>query len=156
MSLGALVLGTGSNSIPENTPIVGENLIILQENTVMAPKYPILGTKFQSLGVFSEGGGADGLTGVLIATGQNRGLIECLIKYESGGNIKAVGDSGKAYGILQFWRSTFDGYKKLYDLEWLEYENPVDQVILADIMLRDNLEKNIRHWTVYPNCYKIE
>jgi len=65
-----------------------------------------------------------------------RGLIQC----ESGGNEQAIGDSGRARGILQFWKSTFIYYAKKYnqfpyaeDAEienfWLDSQSQIDLAI---------------------------
>ena len=69
----------------------------------------------------------------------NQELIDCLIKRESGGRTDAYGDHGKAYGILQFHRATFNSFSKEYGMTYLEYENPQDQIMLADFMLSDGL-----------------
>ena len=77
-------------------------------------------------------------------------LIECLSFYESTHNPEAVGDNGKAYGILQFHLPTFDFFCEKYELV-LDYTNPEDQKILAEYMLQDNIN-NVVHWSVYRNC----
>ena len=84
---------------------------------------------------------------------KHKELIDCLAFYESGNNPEAVGDSGKAYGVLQFWQSTFDFYSAKYNMQWLDYKNPNDQHILADKMLKEDIE-NTRHWSVRYNCQK--
>ena len=80
-------------------------------------------------------------------------LINCLIKHESGGKTNVYGDRGKAYGILQFWKGTFHGYKTKYGLEKLEYKNPDHQIIRADRMLQDDIS-NLKHWTTAKFCKK--
>ena len=82
---------------------------------------------------------------------QYKALIDCLIIYESSGDPEAVGDSGNAFGILQFWLGTFQSYKMKYGLDHLEYKNPDHQIILADRMLRDDFG-NIRHWSTRHKC----
>lgn len=69
-------------------------------------------------------------------------LIEC----ESNWNETAVGDHGKAYGLLQFWETTFELYKNKYDLPELQYKDPDDQITLASIMIRDGHEHNWTCW----------
>ena len=88
------------------------------------------------------------ITEVLLAENP---LIECLIRYESGGNPNAVGDSGRAYGILQFWQSTFNLYAEEYGLEGLVYEDPESQIILAYEMLKRN-PANVGNWTAAKYC----
>ena len=69
-------------------------------------------------------------------------LIEC----ESGWNEEAIGDHGKAYGLLQFWESTFELYKNKYGLPELEYKDSDDQITLAGIMINDGEEHNWTCW----------
>ena len=75
-------------------------------------------------------------------------LIACLINAESDGNPYAVGDSGLAYGILQFHFATFNYYENYYGLD-LNYYSPQDQITLAKIMLKNNLGY---HWSTYNIC----
>jgi len=77
-------------------------------------------------------------------------LIGCLIRYESNWKEDAVGDSGRAFGILQFWQSTFSLYAEKYGLT-LDYKNPEDQIYLAYRMLEDN-PANIQHWSARKYC----
>jgi len=79
-------------------------------------------------------------------------LIGCLIQKESSWNINAIGDSGKAIGILQFHQSTFDMFSKKYNLD-LDIYNPLDQILLANLMLEENI-RNIIHWSVWKQCLK--
>ncbi len=80
-----------------------------------------------------------------------KSVVGCLIKYESGWQENAVGDNGKSFGLLQFHKATFDLYAKKYNLD-LEYKNPSHQILLANLMLNDNFEKNIKHWSVWRKC----
>ena len=41
-------------------------------------------------------------------------LIDALMKVESSGNIKAIGDKGKAKGCLQIWSVVVDDVNKVY------------------------------------------
>lgn len=77
-------------------------------------------------------------------------LIDCISWYESSHNPEAVGDRGKAYGILQFWESTFDFFSEKYGLS-LEYTDPEAQRILAEYMLQSDFN-NILHWSVWDKC----
>ena len=77
-------------------------------------------------------------------------LIQCLIRYESSGNQDAIGDNGRAIGVLQFHKPTFDAYSQRYGLK-LDRYNENDQIRLARLMLKENIN-NLRHWTVYPKC----
>ena len=88
------------------------------------------------------------LEGLLWFESQKFGLdyekLYTLIQKESGWKETAVGDSGKAYGIAQFWRSTFYGYAKKYGMDELQYENPSDQILLMVRMIADGQAFN---WT---------
>ena len=77
-------------------------------------------------------------------------LISCLIRFESNGNPEAIGDNGKAYGILQFWQSTFNFYAEKYGLD-LDYNSAEDQIILASEMLKRN-PASIRNWSAAKYC----
>ena len=142
---------------PQYKPVEGSELPMIEGNSLVAPRIPVVikGTTMAFLEVFDEKTisdttwTTDELKMVVSQIGENKDLIECLIKKESMWNAYAVGDSGNAFGLLQFWRSTFDFYKEKYGEEWLEYENPLHQIILADLMLKDNLWF---HWTTYNKC----
>lgn len=74
-------------------------------------------------------------------------LIERLILCESRGNEKAIGDNGKAFGILQFHQGTFDKFGSLYNLCHDNIWNPNQQREIAKKMLENG---GWKHWT---NCY---
>ena len=79
-------------------------------------------------------------------------LIDCLVKYESGGNPNAVGDNGKAKGVLQFWQSTFNGYcVDKYGYSPDDYTDTIVQKDCCQKMLEDNFD-NISHWSVKDMC----
>jgi hypothetical protein len=65
-------------------------------------------------------------------------VIEC----ESGFKVKVKGDSGKAYGLLQFHKPTFKGFCKG------DYYSPKDQLECAGQMFQTPKLK--LHWT----CFK--
>ena len=73
----------------------------------------------------------------------NTGLYEemCnVIQCESSWKPNAVGDSGLAFGILQYHRPTFDNFCKG------DYYNPYDQIDCAISMFQNNLKN---HWSCY-------
>lgn len=78
----------------------------------------------------------------------NGSLIEEMIACESSGNPNALGDNGKAKGILQFWDTTFE----MYCVKKYGYRNDIwseeIQRSCASEMLRDGLGK---HWTCFPS-----
>lgn len=72
--------------------------------------------------------------------------LKKVIKCESGYNSYAIGDGGKAYGLLQFHEPTFNSFKKKSGLA-VEYKNPKDQITLAAWSWTNGYQS---HWT----CYK--
>ena len=79
-------------------------------------------------------------------------ILNCLIEKESSWRIDAIGDSGKAFGLLQFHWFTFEMFSKKYNLP-LNYYLPQDQILLAGLILSDDFN-NIRHWSVASKCLK--
>ena len=75
---------------------------------------------------------------------------KCIIQHESNFKEDAIGDSGKAVGILQFWESTFEHYKNKYK-EQLDYKKANHQIILYYLMVREN-KSNLSHWTAWKYC----
>lgn len=63
-----------------------------------------------------------------------------IIKCESQWKFDAVGDGGKAFGLAQFHRPTFDWLVELSGLEGLDYYEPKDQIVLLDWALKNNRE----------------
>lgn len=59
-------------------------------------------------------------------------LIEC----ESGGDEQAIGDEGRAYGILQFHEPTFTEFAQKYNIK-RDWKDPTSQIILAREMIAD-------------------
>ena len=81
-------------------------------------------------------------------------LINCLIRYESSGNENAIGDNGKAHGLLQYHVPTFqayciDKYELAEDVD--QIYNPEIQRLCCSMMLDDG---GINHWTTKKYCYK--
>ena len=84
--------------------------------------------------------------------------IEEMIVCESGGNTLALGDNGKAHGILQFHEPTFwaynEKYKILSDLERGEVPNVIfDEYVQRELTKRILLEDE--GWRNWYNCSKI-
>jgi len=111
------------------------NYVIIQENSLLSPKIPRFIAPNATLGVFYT----------------EDDIISCLIEHESGGNPEAVGDNGLAKGILQFHLATFEIFKHKYGLDYLRYENPEDQILLANLMIKEDFN-NIFHWSVAKLC----
>jgi len=65
-------------------------------------------------------------------------VIEC----ESSWNSNAIGDLGKAFGLAQFHKPTFDRFCEG------EYKNPFDQI---KCFVKMAAEKGQQHWT----CFKL-
>lgn len=64
---------------------------------------------------------------------------------ESKYNEKAIGDNGKAYGIFQFHRQSFDRFKKELG-EDLDYSSAKDQAKLAAFAFSKGYQ---HHWTCF-------
>lgn len=57
------------------------------------------------------------------------------------------GDKGRAYGVFQFWKSTFDYFASKAQAEEMNYYSMDDQIQLAVYAYKT---KQMSHWT----CYK--
>ena len=82
-----------------------------------------------------------------IQYGVNQTIFKKVMYCESGGKPAPKGhnDGGRAYGIMQFHRPTFDSYSKKLG-EKLDYKSYNDQIKLAAYMFSIG-EAN--HWTAY-------
>ena len=72
-------------------------------------------------------------------------LVE-VSRCESNFNNLAVGDHGKARGLFQFWRGTFDTFKEEAGMPQLEYTNENDQIKLAAWAFANQKQS---HWTCF-------
>ncbi len=72
-------------------------------------------------------------------------------KCESGLKVNAVGDSGRAYSILQFHKSTFESWEKKLG-ENLDYYNFQHQIKLGAWAFSQG-EKYKDDWTCWRNLY---
>ena len=116
-------------------------IAMIQGNTLLPKNIPVLVETFCTTPNYA--------TGEQLKEGyKNNRLISCMIPLESGWNIEAIGDKGNARGVAQFWFPTFDRYSALYKIE-LDYHNPVDQLYLMNLMLRDGYGFE---WTAYASC----
>lgn len=68
-------------------------------------------------------------------------LIQCLIMIESGGNPDAIGDNGKAIGILQIHQCVVDDVNRIYKTD---YSWPDD--CFDESKSREICEKYITFW----------
>jgi len=80
----------------------------------------------------------------------NTELIDCLIECESGGNTEAVGDNGRANGILQFHLPTFKLFcVNKYGFFESDYKDSLTQRQCCDLMITDGLQT---HWSCMKVC----
>ena len=125
-------MSAGFNGKGASAPTEPLDYLIVQQNSLVASSGPTL----------------QNLEGYLWLKSQEYGLdyekLYTLIQKESGWNENAVGDSGKAYGIAQFWRGTFSSYAKKYGMDDLQYESPADQILLMVKMIANGQSYN---WT---------
>lgn len=77
-------------------------------------------------------------------------IIEAVARCESDLNPRAVGDKGKAYGVMQFWKGTFNSFKESANMPDLEYKNWQDQIDLSYWAFGNGLRS---HWTCYRQLY---
>ena len=131
---------------PTTLPSQAEELQMIGHNSLVAPRMPLYDTKMASLAILTAEWDKDEIQQVLREIGQNREIIEKLIKCESRGiaNKCIIDTNGKlSCGILQFQEATFLGFCKG---EWL---NPIDQIKCANNMINQRIGP--KHWY---NCWK--
>ena len=73
---------------------------------------------------------------------------------ESSYRYAVVGDSGLASGLFQYHTPTWKHFQKKYNLEYLDINNPVDQVIMTIYALRDEQHYNWTPYLTYKNAPK--
>ena len=138
-----VVLGLSLFSTPTQAPTIPQsegNLVVLQKNSLVGSKLPFMPevSSYGQLTAFSA-------TLEVGLAADKYGIDEMrfikLIQCESGFNEKAIGDKGKAFGLLQFHRPTFDLYCQG------EYTNSKDQIRCAAKMISQNLGSI--HWTCW-------
>ena len=72
-------------------------------------------------------------------------LISKVIECESQNNHKAKGDGGKAFGVMQYHKQSFENHAKLYG-EKLDYYSAHDQIKLGTWAIANGKG---REWTAY-------
>jgi hypothetical protein len=120
-------------------------MIMIQQNSLVGVSSLLTSRELELHDVLLE----KDYNGVLDGSVKYKNLIKCLIQCESSYNPNAIGDLGLSFGILQFQVRTFNYYSARYELD-LEYQNPVHQIILCDLMLQEDYNNAFAHWT---NCY---
>lgn len=81
---------------------------------------------------------------------QDPQVLLTVAKCESNFRGDVYGDGGRAYGVFQFHKPTFEGYEKQYG-EDLDYYSAYDQAKLASWMFSKNGEN---HWTCFKMHYE--
>lgn len=80
-------------------------------------------------------------------------IADAIILCESN-NSMVYGDNGRAYGVAQFWKGTFQMMKDASGMYWLDYYSANDQRNLLMWAIDNNL---ISHWTcAYTLGYVIK
>ena len=77
--------------------------------------------------------------------GTDKEILMKMIECESGWNESALGDNGRAYGLLQFHKASFDRMAKAFGEE-LDYKSSSDQIRLASWAIQNGYA---REWTSY-------
>lgn len=91
-------------------------------------------------------------------------LIDALVAVESGGRADAVGDNGKALGILQIWEIVVRDVNQIYGTKykWRDALDPLKSKVICTQYLKhygrpqligkmDPYEANARIWNGGPN-----
>lgn len=76
-------------------------------------------------------------------------LLEKIVYLESGWRDNVYGDKNKAYSLAQFHKTTFEQFKKEAEMDYLEYENPYNQLTLLVWAFENNYQK---HWTTFQKA----
>ena len=79
----------------------------------------------------------------------NFGVMWDLCLCESGGKKTAIGYSGKAVSIFQWWQSSWDYYNQVYGMD-LNRMNVYDQAEMTARVLKDGGHNN------WYNCFKYK
>jgi len=101
-------------------------------------------------------------------------VIENLIRVESSGDDHAIGDSGRAVGCLQYWKTRVDDINRICKLKGYKYvftyNHRYDRkrcILMARIDLRNCIERykinkgrlpneyELAHWHKWPYKYAI-
>jgi hypothetical protein len=122
--------------------IIGNNALIARTSYLN----PVIMAKLGEFGVLYSSD--DEFVSELKSLTEANRTINCIISKESSWNPYAIGDNGKAYGLAQFHKETFDMFSKKYGIS-LDYYNSKDQIILLILMFNDGYGY---HWTAYANC----
>jgi len=80
-----------------------------------------------------------------ILYGVDGSLVKKIIDCESQGNIEALGDGSRAYGLLQYHKSSFERHAKLFG-EKLDYYSSYDQIKLGTWAISKGFGNE---WTAY-------
>lgn len=82
--------------------------------------------------------------------GLKAGVLHKVIQCESSYRENVFGDNGKAYGIAQFWKTTFDMFSKKSGME-LDYHNTDDQIELTAWAFSEGYAS---HWSCWRQLYE--
>jgi len=80
----------------------------------------------------------------------NADIVIWLVEKESSFRVNVYGDSNKAFGLGQFHKSTWEYFQNKYNRHDLEIDNPVNQIEMICLALKD---KQFKHWTPF-STYK--
>ena len=89
-------------------------------------------------------------------------VIDNLIQTESGGRIKAIGDNGRAEGILQMWKIAVDNANAIsikkgysYRFTYSDRLDPVKSKLMCKITLIEMIERYKINKGRLPNEYEL-
>lgn len=75
-------------------------------------------------------------------------LLKAVMRCESGGNQSVIGDNGRAVGIFQYHKGTFESFAKEMGDTSLKRESEFDQATVTAWAFAQG-ETYRRHWTTY-------
>lgn len=79
--------------------------------------------------------------------GEQEQILTKVMNCESGGRRDVKGDGGKAHGLYQYHKPTWDRFAKLYGQE-MDYYSPLDQIKLTAFVFQKYPEYR-NHWTCF-------
>ena len=78
-------------------------------------------------------------------------LINCESNFKYAyGDYRSETEKYMAHGPAQWWRASWDNYAKKFDMEYLDYKDSKDQLILAAKVIAED-KKGIDNWWTCKN-----
>lgn len=151
----AIGFSVGSAWIKESA-VDSVNVVSLTGNTTLTGISSISNYKPVVLGAIMRGNGGEGWEETLKGL-EYETKIRCLVKHESGGRERVVGDKGESYGVLQYnkwWEAgSLWQVKCVRDYGFPDdIKNPEYQILCANELFKENFDLYFRRWSTYKYC----